>query len=207
MLPRGVSWSRGGPGWSQDGTEMGPRRCRGRRSKIDAKDAPFAKSSDSLPLMRMRMHQTSCSEISRAKLFRKRRVRSYRGRGECTLVARTLFSSRCASGNEELSWAALAEALFREGVKRTQRESKLTRRAVAQVWRRVCRDVEAEADAAAAAAPKRKYPSRISPDWRPQVVPPSQPSAAQAASNAPYDPDEQLARIRRIIAERSGRKA
>jgi len=107
---------------------------------------------------------------------------------------------------QELSWAALAEAMSREGLK-GRNGVELTGRAVAQVWRRVCRDVEVEADAAAAAAPKRKYPSRISADWRPQVVAPSQPSAVQAASNAPYDPDEQLARIRRIIAERSGRKA
>ena len=162
------------------------------------KDAPFAKSSDSLPLM---------SEISRAKLFRKRRVRSYRGRGDVYCWLRAHHSQVAVRlATQELSWSALAEALSREGLK-GRNGVELTGRAVAQVWRRVCRDVEAEADAAAAAAPKRKYPSRVSPDWRPQVVPPSQPSAAQAASNAPYDPDEQLARIRRIIADRSGRKA
>lgn len=147
------------------------------------------------------------SEISRAKVFRKRRVRSYRGRGDVYCWLRAHHSQVAVRlATQELSWAALAEALSREGLK-GRNGVELTGRAVAQVWRRVCRDIEAEADAAAAAAPKRKYPSRISPDWRPQVVPPSQPSAAQAASNAPYDPDEQLARIRRIIAERSGRKA
>jgi hypothetical protein len=39
------------------------------------------------------------------------------------------------------------------------------------------------------------------------VVAPAQPPLAQDAANERYDPDEQLARIRRIIAERSGRKA
>jgi len=36
-------------------------------------------------------------------------------------------------------------------------------------WQRVCRDVASEATAA---KPKRLPPSRISPDWRPTVVPP-----------------------------------
>ena len=147
------------------------------------------------------------SDADSSKRFRKRRVRQFARRGYVYSWLRAYYS-QVAAGLEsgEQSWPSLVAAMARDGV--TGRDGgKLTANAALKVWRRVCRDVEAEADAAAAAAPKRKYPSRISPDWRPQVVPPSQPSAVQAASNAPYDPDEQLARIRRIIAERSGRKA
>jgi hypothetical protein len=106
--------------------------------------------------------------------------------------------------NDELSWVMLVAEMVRAGVKGGRGESP-TPKAAARVWRRVCRDVEQAAHAPG--PPKRKYPSRVSPDWRPQVVPPSPPTVSQAGSSAPYDPDEQLARIRRIIAERSGRKA
>jgi hypothetical protein len=49
-----------------------------------------------------------------------------------------------------------------------------TAKAVTKVWQRVCRDV---AEAQALKAKKKrpiggKFPSRISPDWRPEVVAP-----------------------------------
>jgi hypothetical protein len=113
------------------------------------------------------------AEGSRTKALRKRRVRLYRGRGEvyCWLRAHhAQVAARLAA--EELSWATLAEALSCEGLK-GRNGVELTGRAVAQVWRRVGRDVEAEAAARAAKTPKRKFPSRISPNWRPQVVSPS----------------------------------
>lgn len=65
----------------------------------------------------------------------------------------------------------IASELAREGLKGRNGVG-VTGKAVAQVWRRVCRDVDAEADASASAR-KRKFPSRIAPDWRPQVVPQS----------------------------------
>ena len=138
-------------------------------------------------------------------LFRRKRQKLYRGRGQVYSWLRAHHAEVVEMlAKDELSWAMLAAEMVRVGVKGGRGEAP-TPKAVARVWRRVCRDVE---QAARSAGPlKRKYPSRISPDWRPRVVPPSQPSAAEDASNAPYDPDEQLARIRRIIAERSGRKA
>ncbi len=125
------------------------------------------------------------SEISRTKSFRKRRVRPYRGRGDvyCWLRGHhAQVAMRLAT--DELSWTTLAEALSREGLK-GRNGVELTGRAVAQVWRRVCRDVEADAVVRAAAAPKRKYPSRISPNWRPEVVPPPNgPASPRAAVSA-----------------------
>jgi hypothetical protein len=158
---------------------------------------PFAKASASLGFM-------TDANATRL-LFRKKRPKLFRGRGAVYSWLRAHqaeVAEMLAKG--ELSWAMLTAEMIRDGVKGARGEAP-TPKAAARVWRRVCRDVD---QAALAAGPlKRKYPSRISPDWRPQVVPPSQPSAAQAASDAPYDPDNQLARIRRIIAERSGRKA
>lgn len=41
-----------------------------------------------------------------------------------------------------------------------------------RVWKRVCRDAEAE-KASGAAETVRKHPSRMSPNWRPPVAPPA----------------------------------
>jgi hypothetical protein len=92
---------------------------------------------------------------------------------------------------EELSWTTLAEALSREGL-RGRNGVELTGRAVAQVWRRVCRDVE---QVALSAEPReRKYPSRISADWRPQVVEQTQPapSIGQRARSSPKVPGDSV---------------
>jgi hypothetical protein len=138
-------------------------------------------------------------------LFRKKRPKLYRGRGEVYSWLRAHHAEVAEMlARGELSWPMLAAEMVRLGVKGGRGEAP-TPKAAARVWRRVCRDVE---QAALSSGPlKRKYPSRISPDWRPRVVPPSEASAGSDAANAPYDADEQLARIRRIIAERSGRKA
>ena len=52
---------------------------------------------------------------------------------------------------------------------------------IRMTWPRVCRDVAAEA---AAAKPKRVPPSRISPDWRPTVVPPRPAVPAQQPASS-----------------------
>ena len=53
---------------------------------------------------------------------------------------------------------------------------------IRMTWQRVCRDLEAEA----AAKPKRRVPpSRISPDWRPTVVPQRQPAPAPPPAGPP----------------------
>jgi hypothetical protein len=52
---------------------------------------------------------------------------------------------------------------------------------IRMTWQRLCRDVAAEA---AAAKPKRVPPSRISPTWRPTVVPPPPTQEAAAVLGA-----------------------
>src|SRR6266436_891825 len=72
---------------------------------------------------------------------------------------------------------------------RKRRVRQFARRGYVYSWRRVYRDVDADAVARAGTAPKPKYPSRISPNWRPQVVeplpgiPPSSPEAISAGTS------------------------
>ena len=116
-------------------------------------------------------------------------MRQYARRGYVYSWLRAYYS-QVAAGLEsgEQSWPSLVEAMARDGV--TGRDGgKLTANAALKVWRRVCRDVDADAVARAGAAPKPKYPSRISPNWRPQVVeplpgsPPSSPAAISAGTS------------------------
>jgi len=73
-----------------------------------------------------------------------------------------------ALARQEQSWASLVADMALDGL--TGRRGKcLTANAALRVWQRVCRDVEAEA---ISLPPKRISPSRMSPDWRPTVVPP-----------------------------------
>lgn len=97
----------------------------------------------------------------------------------------------------------------------------LTRKSISKIWQRVCRDIQAKALAAtsAPAVGKGLPPMRSTapPGWRPTPVVPvprTPPVAsktltdaeAQAEAEAEADAEEQLARIRRHIDERSGRK-
>jgi hypothetical protein len=126
------------------------------------------------------------SDADSSKRFRKRRVRQFARRGYVYSWLRAYYS-QVATGLEsgEQSWPSLVAAMARDGV--TGRDGgKLTANAALKVWRRVCRDVDADAVARAGAAPKPKYPSRISPNWRPQVVEPlpGSPLSSPAAISA-----------------------
>jgi hypothetical protein len=102
------------------------------------------------------------------RLTRKKRVRAYSGRGEIYAWLRThhgdVFRRRVV---EQHPWPALVSEMVCDGVRREDGLEPTVKNA-SRVWERVCRDVAAEA---AAAKPKPVPPSRISPDWRPTVVP------------------------------------
>ena len=102
--------------------------------------------------------------------FRKRRVRDYARRGQVYAWLRAYHDqvARALKSGEQ-SWPSLVEAMARDGV--TARDGgKLTANAALKVWRRVGRDVEVEGARRAGEQRRRKYPSRISPDWRPPLV-------------------------------------
>ena len=121
------------------------------------------------------------SDANGSRLFRKRRVHQYARRGYVYSWLRAYYSQVAAAlETGEQSWPSLVEAMARDGV--TGRNgAQLTANAALKVWRRVCRDIDAAVGRAGAAA-KRKYPSRISPNWRPQVVEPPRPVGSAGAS-------------------------
>jgi len=103
-------------------------------------------------------------------LFRTKRLKAYRGRGEIYGWLRAHHAEVADGlGKGELSWAILVGEMARAGVT-GGRGAAPTAKAAARVWRRVERDVEVEGARRAGEQPKRKYPSRISPDWRPPLV-------------------------------------
>ena len=117
-----------------------------------------------------------------SRLFRKKLVRSYRGRGEVYSWLRAYQKEVTAALNrEELTWSQLVAEPALDGVA-ARAGASLTANAALRVWQRVSRDVEADL-AATLALKRRKFPSRISPDWRPQVVtpPPTPPTQAGVA--------------------------
>ena len=124
------------------------------------------------------------TDSTAARLFRKKPVRSYRGRGEVYSWLRAYQKEVAAAlAREELTWARLVADIALDGV--TGRAgAPLTANAALRVWQRVSRD--AAASLAADAAKKRpKFPSRISPDWRPQPVQPPPPTRPPMPATAP----------------------
>jgi hypothetical protein len=89
----------------------------------------------------------------------------------------------------QATWAVLAEEVASVGVKNTKGQPPSVD-SVRRIWATVCRDLEAEAGAKAKAARTvgRKMPSRISPEWRPAVVPPApiRPKVSQGGSAAAH---------------------
>ncbi len=152
------------------------------------------------------------------KLFRPRRERSYRGKGRVYSWLRARHADIAALIDRgEVTWSALAARLAAAGV--LGRSGALpTANAMIRVFKRVCRDV-AEAEARAAAVPVRRHPSRMSPNWRPPVVPQaavsSWPSGPPVGANAlpvssrsedlKQDADAVLDKLRRNLARKSGR--
>ena len=107
------------------------------------------------------------TDPERPRLFRKKVIRPYRSRGDVYSWLRA-HHAQVSEMAPTWSWADLVREMLRDGLQGRYGVTP-TPKAVTKVWQRVCRDVAAET---AAAKPKRKFPSRVSPEWRPQVVPP-----------------------------------
>jgi len=80
---------------------------------------------------------------------------------------------------DEIPWGVLAREIAAAGLK-NRKGAPPSADSVRRIWRTVCRDLAREA-AAKAQRHTRKYPSRISPNWRPQVVEPPRPVASAGA--------------------------
>lgn len=102
------------------------------------------------------------------RLTRKKPVREYNARGDIYAWLRAHHGeiARCTDV-ERRPWAVLIPEMVADGVRREDGQEPIVRN-VSRIWERVCRDVEADAKVT---KPKRNFPSRNSPDWRPKVVP------------------------------------
>ncbi len=166
-------------GWHSDGTATAHRR----HVHGTAESARAQKKREETRAVRKTLCEAGAmSDANGSRLFRKRRVHQYARRGYVYCWLRAYYSQVTAAlETGEQSWPSLVEAMARDGV--TGRNgAQLTANAALKVWRRVWRDVDAAAVGRASAAPKRKYPSRISPNWRPQVVEPPRPVGSTSAS-------------------------
>jgi hypothetical protein len=124
-------------------------------------------------------------QIERSRLTRRRKVRPYQGRGPIYAWLRAHHASiEKLAPTRPCIWAELALDMIEDAVVDGTGDPP-TAHNIRMTWPRVCRDVAAEA---AAAKPKRVPPSRISPDWRPTVVPPPPIRAAPAAAGTTFPP-------------------
>lgn len=120
-------------------------------------------------------------EIERSRLTRRRKVRPYQGRGPIYAWLRAHHASiEKLAAARPCIWAELALDMIEDGVVDGTGDPP-TAHNIRMTWPRVCRDVAAEV---VAAKPKRVPPSRISPDWRPTVVP----QRAAAPAQQPASP-------------------
>jgi len=126
------------------------------------------------------------SDPVHTRLTRKKRVREYNARGNIYAWLRAHHGdvARCRDV-ERRPWGVLIPEMVADGVRREDGKEPTVKN-VSRVWERVCRDIEADAKAA---KPKRNFPSRNSPDWRPEVVAQS-PAVAQrpVVAHAPVVP-------------------
>ena len=134
------------------------------------------------------------TDTRRTRLVAKRKVRTFGGRGQIYSWLRTHHDAIQPLRAVHLNlWAALAADMIEDGITAAAAGRGLRDR-IWKSWQRVCRDVAAEA---AAAKPKKVLPSRISPDWRPTVVPPRPVVPAQLPTSlsgaaVPSEPDPRI---------------
>ena len=122
------------------------------------------------------------TDTKRARLVRKKKVQTFGGRGQIYSWLRTHHAAIEPLRAVHLNlWAALAADMVEDGATEAS-EGRGLRDRIWKSWQRVCRDVAAEA---AAAKPKKVPPSRISPEWRPTVVPPRPATPTSTQLTAP----------------------
>lgn len=115
-----------------------------------------------------------------------------------------------ALASDPPEWRTIAEELSDAGVT-GGKAKRLTDRAVKRMWQRVCRDVATEASKRAAAVSSANR-SHAPASWRPALQPvqsakpTSETVSTCAGPGISANAAETLARLRRTIDERSGRK-
>jgi hypothetical protein len=130
-----------------------------------------------------------------------------------------------AANGEKMEWRSFCAEASKRG-KTDTRGRQPTEGNARETWRQARKYVAETRAVNAAKPPPAVHPSRIAKDWRPpnappppgQALAPSMQANVPSANNfipvrknepqeiEPYDPSKQMARLRRIMAERSGRK-
>jgi len=161
------------------------------------------------------------SDGHETRLIRKKRARVYNGRGAIYGWLRVHHAEvKLRREVEQRPWSVLVAEMVADQVRRDDGREP-TIKNVSRIWERVCRDVAAES---ATPPQNRKYPSRISPEWRPTIAPPpptrqitplSPPAASRPSTGngtTPVDDDmtpegqAELDKIARILAEHDRKK-
>ena len=152
--------------------------------------------------------------------LRRTKEEGYRGHSDSYRYIRTnldRFTGIGVGTKDGPSWEVFAAMLAREGQKNAQ-GGPLSWDSARRIFERASKDAEAKkAETQAVALHPRSHPSRLPATWRPQEAPPPpatapRPLLAQPSSdgsgiinNDNCTPEEALAGLRRILAERSGR--
>ena len=125
------------------------------------------------------------TESTRQRLVRRKKVRFYGGRGPLYSWLRTHHDEIQSLRGRHLNlWAALVLDMAEDGVA-TLGDGPGLRDRTRHAWRRVERDVESESKVAKGKPSGGNFPSRISPDWRPQTVVPPPPIRAPPPGPVP----------------------
>lgn len=157
-------------------------------------------------------------KTSKRDLKRMKEEDGYRHHSDSYRYIRTNLERFIAIGvgtKEGPSWEAFAALLAREGQKNAQ-GGLLSWDSARHIFERASKDARAKkAEAQAVPAQPRSYPSQLPATWRPQEATPlpatrlmvAQPSSdgSGIVNNKNCTPEEALAGLRRILAERSGR--
>jgi len=109
------------------------------------------------------------STATQPVLFRKKRLKAFRGRGQLYSWLRA-HSERIAVGlsSGELTWPMICSECSRHGV--ASRDGLApSQRAAAKAWQTLCRDLEAIGENPAERHQAPKPPSRFPKDWKPEA--------------------------------------
>src|SRR6516162_10088525 len=121
--------------------------------------------------------------------------RRFRGRSDLYRWLRANYKRLAPRlAQDQVSWGVLAQEIAAAGLK-NRKGAPPSADSVRRIWGTVCRDLAREA-AAKAQRRTRKYPSRISPSWRPQVVePPRSVASAGAPRSSPSVSEPSLGQV------------
>lgn len=150
--------------WRQDGDATATARRRRTQKKNRHRLA------DGVAVRKTTVDDTGMDKLDRPILFRKKRLKEFRGRGRLYSWLRA-HSEKIAAGMAcgEYSWAQICAECNRHGVVGKHGEPP-TRKAASKAWRTLCRDLAVSGETPTGRLERPKPPSRFPRGWIPPVV-------------------------------------